>query len=408
MFALIYFHSLLTMYVDFVQPTWEGYGFKLLPDGDRLIYAVLATLISTLFAPVKFTRVSDLLVLSMLIFTIIPTCVLFSYGGHSTELFATSMAVYFALASVRLFDIRFSQRVNVDVENIIRFLFAVSAISTVYLTWRIGLSSFSLDFINVYERREDVSSTLSLALDGYLSQILAQVNLLASIIALHYKRKLYFLLSMANALFIFGIFGHKAQIILPILLTFTAFILRYRNFVFLSMLLFTIISAFISYIYIYSEDPVALIALTYRRLMFVPVLLNEAYFTYAHAAGYVYWADSKFGLGIVEYRDTVSIANIIGEFVTGSIKAHANTGMIGSGYVQAGYIGVAVYTGILFAVSIVTDAMARAKRIDALATLICLPAFITTVMSSDLPAMLLSGGLGLAVIVLYLLPSEAP
>jgi hypothetical protein len=401
---LLYYISLYTMYVEYIQPMWASVGLVLNIDSSRNALAIATISVCAVSLPTRFRSISDVFLYVILIFSVAPTFVMFVYGGLSIELAIASVALFVGVFLSKILRFGSVRIYEISEDIVINSLIFSSAITLLYLFFRIGISTFELSFGDVYSRREVVAGELNLAIDGYISQFCMQCSLFASAISLQYRRYLKFVFSMILAVFIFGLLGHKSQIVTPFLIIAVTFVMKRDHFLSYITLFITIFAAYIAFYYIYTDDPIDLVASTFRRLMFMPVFLNQAYIDYAHSNGFNYWGDSKLSLGLVEYRDSVSPANAIGQLITGNIATHANTGLIGAGYLNAGFVGVTVYIVIISGCTSFIDNIARIKNMIALAALICLPPLVDGMMSSDLPGLILSGGLGFAMLIIYILP----
>lgn len=394
-----YYFALANIYVDYVQGMWAFLGFKLEIDNSKFILSAIGIIVISVITPRKMDQPSDYIVLIFLVCIVIPTMVLFQYGGISNKLYILTALTAIAISIHRNKTINIMGSGYVRADMIIFYLFAFSLIATSYIFTKVGFTHFSLDFLQVYDRRDFVNETLIGGLDGYISQYAAQANLIAVVVSIVLRRYKWLAVNFIISALLFGFLGHKAQITWP-------FIMYIINHTFYRygpkhiIIALTAITIFTSYVYIYTDDPLIFIAMTFRRMMFIPPMLNQAYLDYANVAGFVYWSDSKIGLGLIEYKDTISIANAVGYYISGYTEMHANTGIIGSGYLQAGAIGVIAYSIVIRLVIAIADGVAKQRDLLPLSTMIILPFIVTPLISSDLPAAFLSGGLGMSLIVL--------
>ena len=140
----------------------------------------------------------------------------------------------------------------------------------------------------------------------------------------------------------------------------------------------------------------------FRRALLVPAELNFQYFDFFSQYPYVYWANNFFTFGLIDYPYDIPSAKIIGEFAYNSYETSANTGWIGSGFMQAGYIGLFIYSLIIGFVIAFIDALSHKINTGFCIAFIMIP-MLTLFTSSDLPTTFITHGLLFAlVIIIYL------
>jgi hypothetical protein len=400
---LFYYQVLETLYVEFIYPIFGSIGFALRPAEERLPEAWISVIIASVVTPVVFRRVSDFLCVVILLSTIVPTAVMFTMAGIDREILYLTLAMYLIVNVLRFAKVPIYQPVQLSLPMLFKLCLAASVISIIDLIFRVGLSQFSLDFVEVYERRAYVSELMQ-GFEAYVLQLGMILNSFAVILAIRTKKYAQVVISAAIAVVFFGIVGSKSQIILPILSVGVMYFSTKKHFLSTVIVGIVAFACYITYYYIYTDEPVLLVANTFRRIGFIPVLLNSFYIDYYNSAGYLFWSYSKISFGLLEYRDTLETGNLIGYQYLASAENHANTGLIGSGYMNAGYFGIALYSFILGLIAAFVDKIAAAKGIEPLAAILAVPSMLTVVTSGDLPSMILSGGLGLVLLLLVLMP----
>ena len=84
---LVYFCSLAWIYIEFIYYYYRSVGLALEIEFSRLVEALVAIAICTVFQPIKFNKFSDLLYCVVMIFTIIPTAMMFCFAGTNRDVF---------------------------------------------------------------------------------------------------------------------------------------------------------------------------------------------------------------------------------------------------------------------------------------------------------------------------------
>ncbi|MEM8647262.1 MAG: hypothetical protein AAGF86_13080, partial [Pseudomonadota bacterium] len=80
----------------------------------------------------------------------------------------------------------------------------------------------------------------------------------------------------------------------------------------------------------------------------------------------------------------------------------ANTGLVGSGYMNAGTAGVVIYAAIAGLTLAFVDKIAEMRGNRALCTMLVLPSFVIIFTTSDLPNVYFTQGFGLILLMLWL------
>ena len=88
-------------------------------------------------------------------------------------------------------------------------------------------------------------------------------------------------------------------------------------------------------------------ALGVRRVFFEPSLINFFYYEFFKLNEFVYWSNSNLTFGLFDYPYSLDPAHQIGFYFYGTELQGAITGWLGSGYMNAGYLGVYLYAFLL-------------------------------------------------------------
>jgi len=141
-----------------------------------------------------------------------------------------------------------------------------------------------------------------------------------------------------------------------------------------------------------------------RRLFFVPASLNFAYFDFFKDHQFVYFTDSKFlpFYYIFGYPYDLSVSHLIGREIFMKPDMAANTGWLGSGYAQMGFLGMILYAFIISLILRYLDYLSKYLNKKFL-ILSFIPYIITLFLSSDLKTTLLNHGLFFYIILLSIL-----
>lgn len=244
------------------------------------------------------------------------------------------------------------------------FLLAALAMFVCLLAVFGGLRYFNLNIFSVYEFRRDAASNMP----GFFSYIFSGVSKVIApitlVLAVHLKKPIIAIFSIALVVLMFGMTHHKSVLILPVLGGVLYWLLNFRHAVILVLACFVVVVCLSLVELVYKElidsNYAALFtSISIRRAIFVPPLLDSIYVSYFDSVQKFYWSTSRFGLGLAENPYGTTAPFLIGAEFFGREETSANTGVIGSGYANAGLVGVVIYSIFLGGVVSMLQAFGR-------------------------------------------------
>jgi hypothetical protein len=387
-------------YSDFVAPvfSYSGllYEFNVIKYFESwIIFFVFMYLSSS-----RLDRPSDYLINFLNFSFLVPLLVYYSYAN------AERLHLYFVIISISLMHIfrggrlfKFSFFENGEALATL-ILFSGILIVTVWMVYSGGLGFFNLDFAKVYDFRSGASDALNIGVMGYLN-IWATKVFGPVLLAITLWRKKYVIAVQIFLLHIFwfGVSSHKSVLFYPFLVTFLWVWFRYSKALALVPLAMSIVVIISMYFY-FCWDDVIWGSLFVRRIFFIPAQLTFTYYEFFSSNQFVFWSNS-FLSGFFDYPYDRNTALLIGDYMGG--ESSANNSFLSTGYMHAGIFGVIIYgvlVGLLFKI---IDSIAR-DGIPAWVAVSCLivpsQALIT---SADLPTALLTHGIGISLIILFLI-----
>lgn len=405
--TIIYVLALTSIYALEISPKWGYLGFPSLNFHVGTAVAIVASAVSALAIPAKAETRGFLLAVSHYLY-FIPALVFLGATGPqwthlSALLFGYSLMVLFSMAPLRAPTlIRISRRGFV----VLIYLFlGLSLASSIFYG---GLANFNINFSDVYTFRREVEDRLP-AIFGYINSGAAKVVApLAVIFAIHYRNILMIVISSSIVISMFGITQHKSVIFLTVAAAIFYWFLRratnLRGVAYFFLGILTIALLEVASKFALGDASSGLFnSYIVRRGLFIPTLVDSFYLDFFVDRAKFYWSSSRFGLGIVENPYGQSAPFLIGREYFGSAETSANSGMLGSGYANAGLLGVFLYamlTGCLLALlqaygRIIGHAVVSAASFSVV---------VSTVTSADFATVLLSHGLILLICFLAIFP----
>jgi hypothetical protein len=128
-----------------------------------------------------------------------------------------------------------------------------------------------------------------------------------------------------------------------------------------------------------------------RRAMLVPAHLNYIYYDFFSQNDFIFWARSKITFGLIDPKFDLDTPHLIGFVYYSSELTGANTGWIGSGYANAGFVGMLLYAIIIGCLFSIMDSYSNFIDKKVIVSIMVAP-LLAVLMSSDLPTAMLTHG----------------
>jgi hypothetical protein len=404
------FLSLVYAYDSYIVPEWGYMGFTFHEDYWRFVQSLVITLILGLLVPAVLKNPSDILINIQFIFPILPMLVIYARSNQSLEYISFVIFLFLLIITLNKLKIDFLKIPKIKITKFSYQIIAISSCALVILTIVLIAFLTNLQFVNfnllrVYEFRSQIST----AIPGYFSYFysISSKILIPTLIILCFHNKQYKILPFVFVLSIlmFGLTSHKAVLFYPCISIFIYFFVRWK-YPIQKIILSSILTILISLFMFHNEINNLIPSLLVRRVYFVPASLNYMYYDFFSKNPKTLFADSKITLGLIEYPYDVKGAKIVGSLIYPGSTANANTGWVGSGYMNLGYIGMFLYSIIISLLFKLLNNISN--RIDSLSltlSLVIVP-FFTLFQSSDLLTTLLSHGLIFSFIIIMIIPSK--
>ncbi len=266
-----------------------------------------------------------------------------------------------------------------------------------------GLSALNLDLMLVYDFREEAEEAYSSGLAAYyVSWTLKVFNIILIIDAIYRKSILRIIIFSFIQILFFGFSAHKAILFYPLVVLGSYLVFKLNKPLYaIFFALSTVILLSLSYYY-YTGN-IVLGSLFIRRTFFTPVFLNFFYYDFFKEHELVYWSNSIFSF-FLTYPYDLPTAFLIGAEL-GSKELGANTGILATSYMHFGYFGIFLFPLIVAFLFRLLDSMHRTMPLWLLTGVTIIP-FTTLYRSTDLLTGIMTHGLGVALLMLWLLNSE--
>lgn len=407
--AVIFFRLILDVtYIYYVSPAFENDPITTLiidfSINQYLISILLAVSVAA-FVPFGKKNFSGIFFMSAMLFLFIPMTSMYGLDRNLSELpvVASLIGIGTAYIASRVWFKRVVIPVYKNGENaaiIISGFFVV-----LFLLWSImsgAAAIINIDLSKIYLFREEISSTLDVGIVAYFNLWSQKVfNPLLLAIALYKRNRSLIVITLAIQFYFFAVTQHRIHLFVPILIYMTYLLYSYT--ITLSRLYFlagTALSIFLVVAVYFELDTAA--SLIIRRALFVPASVTFGWYDYFLDQPKVFWSDRfLIGRSATQYTGEI-LPHYMGDFKAPGNPFSYSVGIVGSGYAQAGILGVIFYAGILGWILKFVNALIRRGLPTYIAAAILIGPIRTAWADSDLFSALLSQGILISLLILWL------
>lgn len=407
-YAVAYCVFLSFLYRYYLVPEWGYYGFYWRPSVEKSIAASLAILTVAALTPSRADTRSVFLQLSSYMH-FFPSLIYFAASDGDVSYFLALVTGIGLFLAASFFPVKRLIYTSLTWENILYISTAFSVVTLALLVFFAGVGSFNLSLAEVYYYRAEARENLPQFL-AYMRPMTTKVFLpIMLIVAFARGNRVLQALSLVLVVLFFAFTHHKA-VIASALVTLILFYVfsRYRQVRMIGVMFITLMLICLTVFYVntsVTELPAGQTfnSMVIRRTLFVPPLLDGYHLEYFQDSGHTYWSQSKISLGFVNRVYDINTPFLIGLEYFGRQGLAANTGFIGSGYSNAGYLGIMLYAVIMG----VTLSYLNKCGQQVGHPLVIGAAFtqvIGAVTTSDLPSVFLTNGLIVLVLFFMVFP----
>lgn len=406
--SLAYYAILSWIYVYEISLYWEYMGFKGQYSNSGFALSFSLVLALSIIVPLK-NDTRSILITTMSFLFFIPSIIYISFPFvsvyHLTSIVVLFTSILlFSSINFRLPEARFFSENAVLSVTIFLILLAV-AMQASYG----GLRNFNLDIERVYEfRREDANALPDFF--GYVySNIVGALVPVGIILSQKYNRNFITFLVVALTIILFGMTHHKSILFAPI-----GIYIFYKSisminptkiipFSFLFVISVCLGDIFYNQFILSINEPSYIASLIARRTLLVPSMLDGLYIEFFDNNVKYYWSNSKILSWALGNPYEIAAPFIIGYEYFYDMDTSANTGVIGSGFSNAGLMGVVIYSilsGLFLSLLNNYGRMLGHTFVSSASVVI----FFMIMSTTDLVTAVLSHGLLLLIILLTILP----
>lgn len=383
---------------------YEGYAWT--PNETKWYAALGLVMTLSLITPVTSKRPSTLFYQLTLLFVLIPMLALFYAEDKSWE-YTIQVCIAYSVSVFLAYFLKITpptlHSVSKEKLQMVLFLIACAYIASILALG--GGKYLNFDLSRVYDFREDARGNLP-EIYTYISPLVGKVVVpICFVLSLIHRKFLLAILLTCCAFLIFGLTAHKSTLFAPLLILLVyAASSRKRIALKLNIAILAVLSIGLADFWLQERYGAGIFGwvgnLILRRVFLVPGHTNYMYYDFFSQNDFVLFSNSKLTLGLIEYEYPLNVAQLIGFTYHDNENLFANTGWLGSAYMQAGFIGLLIYASVIAAIFKYIDACARASGERALITAAVTVPLFALITSADLPTAFLTHGLYLNLLLI--------
>lgn len=395
--------SLDFVYYTYIVPLWGYMGFVLSKTFSAYIISFIYVFLLSISVPVKVKKPSDLFLHALALCPLMPMLTIYAYSFAAHEyIFICIVSFFIIWACVKSPFQSVSLKRLYRGDNValgISIFFVILVTSHIIL--RGGLRFFNLNLSKVYEFRRASGQAVAQGLFAYLNNWAFKVfNMFIFTWALYKNKKLLIAISFILQVFFFAISAHKAVLFFPFAIVLIKYVSQKKQLPILLSTFYLLGNWFSLAIYCLFNN-IWPLSLYVRRSLFVPAFLNFEYYLFFQKNPFVCFSNSFLKRGI-QYPYDIPVPLLISEFIGHNPESWTNTGFLGMGYAQMGYLGITFYACLLgFILKFIDDTTYNKLPLWLGSSLVAVP-ILSVFTSSDLTTGLLTHGLAIGVFLLWL------
>jgi hypothetical protein len=367
----------------------------------KLVESYLLLFVILIFMPKSPKKLSNILVWLLILISYIPMLTLFAFKDEP-RIFMYGVTAFWVLVFLLLHMPSISLA-PLKQSGIIRYsLFVCVGLIVFLMVYKYLGLSFSFDLTKVYGIRSQYAAT-GVPLAGYLFNWMAYiVNPIFFALFIRERKWLPVALIVVLQMLLFSVTGIKVYLFaLPFVLALMWIITRRNPLAYMGLgLAGAVLVSTLSYWLI---DDLWVSALFTRRVLMVPAQLSFSYYDFFSQNELVYLSASRLGF-FLDYPYHLAPGHLIGEVYFGRPIMNAGTGLTADAYMNFGFVGLALWSVLLAVILKLVDTCSRRVDFRVAIAAIAIPAII--LVEAPLTTALLTHGLLLALLVLYLSPRE--
>ncbi|MDH5424075.1 MAG: hypothetical protein OEY29_03655 [Gammaproteobacteria bacterium] len=355
----------------------------------------------------QLTKVSDYFFVTALLSVVAPITSLYGLDFERPifPVVITVMSIYLVHFVARIKMISFEDAPTVKYGREIAIVVSFGFVVFLTVWYFISGVKLNIDLSRIYDFRYGNAEISTFGVLAYTNTWTFKIfNIFLMVFSLFYKRYYLFAILVLVQTYFFAASNHKTIFLLPFVVLGVWFYFRQTKSLIVVPIIYSVIIllTLISY-FLYND--IWLTTLFSRRVFYVPAQLTFVYFDFFSMNAHVFWSNSILSKLLV-YPYDLGVAQVVGRYL-GNEYMSANNGYISSGYANAGLYGVFLYSVIIGIILRFINDISYNELPVWLAVALTIVPLRDLLISSDLLTVMLTHGLLVAIILMYLSRKES-
>jgi hypothetical protein len=407
--CILYVAVFVLVYKGVIVPLWEYEGFHSRATLSRAAVGWVLAALPSLWMPINLKRPSQVAYWLLYLLVVVPVCLIPIYAledqsGGPVLLAACVVAVFALMGLIYRLPLLPVPRVHLE-----SYEFSVILILLSTTFYALQLSSFGLHFHfvplkEIYAVRAEYDETLRRASPLVAYAIGWQMYVINPLIiakGLASRRILPILAGVVGQFLIYSITGYRDVFFSATFLLYLLWMMRREGKRFGTRFAATWTAIFLAAGALKFFGSLTTLEALVKRTTATPGLLTAYYYDFFSWHPKALLGHSIFK-SFVDYPYALQPPYLIGYVYFHNVGMDANANVWADAYANFGYPGIVCFTCLLAIVLWLYDSMAAGRDLQVAALVIALPAFALA--NTSLLTTLLSHGMGLALLLVYLMP----
>jgi len=407
MSLLLYKIVLDLSYYFIISKIWAYYKLGLNFNGIKLIESFFLLFIIFILMPKTSKKLSNIIIWLLIILSYVPMLTLFALKNESRIYMYAITAFWiliFLLLKMNIPMLSITLFNRLESKTISYAIFAILTFISIILIYNYFAFQINLNLTTVYNARTYYKGLKMPFFSVYCFNWTALiVNPLFFILFFNNKKWINLILIIFVQLFLFTATGHKTYLFaIPFVFVLQWIITRKNSFFLMAIILIGImLLGILSYLLM---DDVLISSLFTVRTLLIPANLSFFYYDYFSKELPIFFSYHRIFRNFLSYPYHLSPPYLIAEYYFNDPIMCSNNGIYSDAYMNFGFIGFVFWGIFLTIIMRIIDRLAKNKDIRLTISCIALP--VISLINAPLLTDLLTHGLLISLIFLYLLPKE--
>lgn len=406
LFFIIYKILLDISYFYIISPIWSYSGFILNINRIKLYESYFLLIFIYIIMPKSQDKISSIMCWILILISYVPLLTIYAFMNES-RIYLYAITCFWVLVFLMLnLPTLLLRNINKNLTKFILFIISFILIAfTISMMFKYFKISINLNLANVYDVRSEYSKKNNIPFLGYVFTWTAYVILpFVFSITIYKKRYLFSILIILLQILLFSITGNKTYLFaLPLVLA-LIFMLNKKNY-FLLMTLGLVCIILIGILSNLLINDLWISSLFTRRTLLLPARLSFIYYDFFSNNPHTFLSQHHIFNKFFNYPYEVAPPYLIAQVYFNAPEMSANNGIYADAFMNFGFYGFIIWALIITIFMKIIDSCSKNKDKRLIISVLCMPLIAIT--NSAFLTCLITHGLLLSIVIIYLLPKKS-